>query len=187
MEVKVSTVFIAGSITIKKLHFSVLDRLKNMMDGEFKIIVGDADGADKSIQEFLFQHNYPHVIVYHSGNDVRNNLGNWQTKATITKHRVGTRAFFTAKDEDMAKDADMGVMLWDSKSTGTLKNIIELISRHKKSTVFINKEQYFQRVYNVEELEYLIQKMPETALKKADLKIKIFDKIKLLKQNKLFI
>lgn len=52
-------------------------------------------------------------------------------------------------------------MLWDKKSTGTLKNIIELIKQHKKVTVFLQQEKKFQRVYNVDEFLLITQKMSE--------------------------
>ncbi|MQW28393.1 hypothetical protein [Sinorhizobium meliloti] len=40
----------------------------------------------------------------------------------------------------MAENAEIGFMLWDSKSTGTLSNIIELTRRGKKTVVFVNKK-----------------------------------------------
>lgn len=178
-----SKIFIAGSITIKCIDPIVIERINNILQNQYDIIVGDADGVDKSIQEYLHQENYPKVIVYHSGAKPRNNIGCWPTKAVSTHHKVGTREFFTAKDIEMAKDAEIGVMLWDTKSTGTLKNVIELVSQHKKSTVFINKDKRFQRVYNIDELELLTQAMSEAAFKKANMKIKIFDRINQLKQQ----
>jgi len=44
----------------------------------------------------------------------------------------------------MAKDADVGLMIWDGKSTGTLSNIIELLTRKCNSKVFIHEEKVFQ-------------------------------------------
>ena len=46
----------------------------------------------------------------------------------------------------MAEAADYGLMIWDAKSTGTLSNVIELLSRKKKSLVFVNKEKEFKVV-----------------------------------------
>lgn len=176
-----SKIFIAGSITIKRIDEAVTSRIDKMMCDHHDIIVGDADGVDSAIQKYLYDNHYANVIVYHSGKAPRNNIGCWETKAVHSKHKEGSREFYTAKDVEMAKDAEMGVMLWDTKSTGTLKNVIELVSQHKKSTIFINKLKKFQRVYNVNELELLTMVMAEADLKKADMKIKIFDRINQLK------
>ena len=73
-------------------------------------------------------------------------------------------------------------MLWDKKSTGTLKNIIELIKQHKKVTVFLQQEKKFQRVYNVDEFLLITQKMSELSLKNADKKINIYKSIASLKK-----
>lgn len=53
-----------------------------------------------------------------------------------TSHAAGTRAFFTAKDLKMAEEADYGLMVWDTKSTGTLSNVIELLKR-KNALLFL--------------------------------------------------
>ncbi|MDQ9948646.1 MULTISPECIES: hypothetical protein [Acinetobacter] len=176
-------IFIAGSISIKNLDESVTKRIDKMMHQGYEIILGDADGIDKAVQNYLSIQEYRNVIVYHSGMKVRNNLGNWPTKSIATKYRSGTRDFFTAKDIALANDADIGVMLWDKKSTGTLKNIIELIKQHKKVTVFLQQEKKFQRVYNVDEFLLITQKMSDLSLKNADKKINISKSIELLRQT----
>ena len=164
-------IFIAGSISIKKLDESVTKRIDKMISQGYEIILGDA------VQNYLNIQGYNKVTIYHSGTTVRNNLGNWSTKSVATKYRFGTRDFFTAKDLALANDADIGVMLWDKKSTGTLKNIIELIKQHKKVTVFLQQEKKFQRVYNVDEFLLITQKMSELSLKNADKKINIYKSI----------
>ena len=76
-------------------------------------------------------------------------------------------------------------MLWDKKSTGTLKNIIELIKQKKKVTVFLQQEKKFQRVYNIDEFLLITQKMSELSLKNADKKINIFQSIELIKNREI--
>ena len=44
-------VFISGSMKIKNLDNNVLKRLNNIIDSNYQIIVGDANGVDSSIQE----------------------------------------------------------------------------------------------------------------------------------------
>ena len=178
-------IFIAGSISIKKLDESVTKRIDKMISQGYEIILGDADGIDKAVQNYLNIQGYNKVTIYHSGTIVRNNLGNWPTKSVATKYRFGTRDFFTAKDLALANDADIGVMLWDKKSTGTLKNIIELIKQKKKVTVFLQQEKKFQRVYNIDEFLLITQKMSELSLKNADKKINIFQSIELIKNREI--
>ncbi|MCJ0929334.1 hypothetical protein [Acinetobacter lwoffii] len=185
MEIAVTKIFIAGSISIQMLDESVTKRINKMIDQGYEIILGDADGIDKAVQEYLNSKNYDKVTVYHSGKKPRNNLGNWHTNSVITEYKFGTRAFFTAKDLVLANDADIGVMLWDKQSTGTLKNIIELINQRKKVTVFLQQERKFQRVYNTDELLLITQKMSESSLKNANKKIKIFERIESLKREQL--
>ncbi|MEG0118157.1 MAG: hypothetical protein RR748_08655 [Pseudomonas sp.] len=83
----------------------------------------------------------------------------------------------------MAEAADYGLMIWDAKSTGTLSNVIELLSRKKKSLVFVNKEKEFKVVADVNQLEELITFMSDHAKQKANEKIKLFDRISSLKHD----
>jgi hypothetical protein len=70
-----------------------------------------------------------------------------------------------------------------------LSNVIELLSRKKKTLVFVNKEKSFKVVASVSQLEDLVSVMSDHAKQKADAKIKLFDRISLLKhdQAELFI
>jgi hypothetical protein len=183
-----TTVFISGSMNIKHLDTKVKERIDNIVASEFDIVVGDADGTDTSIQQYLFNLGCSKTIIYCSGSRPRNNVGNWPIRIVETKHSEGSRAFFTAKDLIMAQVADFGLMIWDTKSTGTLSNVIELLTRKKKSVVFVNKEKTFKTVGTVEQLEALVGYMSDHAKRKADEKIKLFDRINSLKyeQSELF-
>jgi hypothetical protein len=178
-----TTVFIAGSMNIKHLDPKVKERIDNIVASEFEVIVGDADGVDTSIQQYLFGLRHSKTTVYCSGQSPRNNVGNWTVRTVETKNPEGSRAFYTAKDLVMAKDADVGLMIWDTKSAGTLSNVIELLTRKKKSVVFVNKEKSFKTVGTVKELEVLVSSMSDHAKRKADEKIRLFDKIESLKHE----
>lgn len=176
-------IFIAGSISIKHLDPKVKERIDNIVNSEYTVVVGDADGADSSIQDYL-RAKRASAVVYCSGDKPRNNLGNWPVHCVEVKHlSPGSRAFFTAKDLEMAKTADFGLMIWDAKSTGTLSNVIELLRRKKKSVVFVNKVKQFQTVGDVSQLEELLAFMSQLALKKADDKIRLHEKINELKHG----
>lgn len=183
-----TTVFISGSMKIKHLDRRIKERIDNIIASNFKVVVGDADGVDASIQSYLFEHRARNAIVYCSGPRPRNNVGNWPVQSLNSTLAPGSRAFFTAKDVEMAKVADFGLMIWDAKSTGTLNNIIELLYQKKKSVVFVNKEKSFRNISDVHQLEALVLCMSDHARQKADEKIRLREKVEALKheQSELF-
>lgn len=166
-------VFISGSMKIKKLDSNVLSRINNIIDSNYQILIGDANGVDSSIQEYLSEKKSKSVVVYCSGNKPRNNIGHWSIQSIYTEASPGTRAYFTAKDVKMAEDCDYGFMVWDTRSTGTLSNALELLKRKKYALVYINKAKEFLKIKNVNDLETLISYMSETAFNKANEKLKI--------------
>jgi hypothetical protein len=173
----VNIIFISGSMRIKNLNSQVIERINNIINLQHEVIVGDAEGVDSSIQAYLRTKNFKNVTVYCTGKQPRNNIGMWPVKKIETDKKPGTRVFFTAKDITMAEDCDYGLMIWDSKSTGTLSNAIELLNRKKSSVVYINKVKKFINIKDVEDLEKLISFMSESAFLKADAKLKINKKI----------
>lgn len=181
-------VFISGSMKIKNLDTNVLSRINNIVDSNYQVIVGDADGVDSSIQKYLESKQTKAVIVYCSGEKPRNNIGQWLTEKIQTSVTPGTRAFFTAKDIRMAEDCDYGLMVWDTESTGTLSNALELLKRKKISLVYINKAKEFLKVKEVSDLEKLVSYMSDSAFSKADKKLNLRDKIESFKneQSSLF-
>ena len=179
------TIFISGSMRIKNIDKAVICRINNIINSKFEIIIGDADGVDSSVQRYLKSINYNDVTVYCTGQKPRNNLGPWNINLVITDKEPGTREFFTAKDISMSKDCDFGLMIWDAKSTGTLSNVLELLSAQKNSLVFVNKLKKFFEISNVETFEKLLSVMSESALEKADQKIKLKNKLKQLKNKQL--
>jgi hypothetical protein len=170
-------IFAAGSLNIRHLHPLFLERLRNVVASNMEVLIGDADGADKAIQEFLQEMGAALVTVYCSGPQARNNIGGWPIRVVSSEAEPGTRAFFTAKDLEMAKVADYGLMVWDGKSTGTLSNAIELLKRGKKSVVFVNRDRTFVTVSDVDTLRELVGLMSEGARNKAESKIRLSSKI----------
>jgi predicted Rossmann fold nucleotide-binding protein DprA/Smf involved in DNA uptake len=67
LEIAVEKIFIAGSISIKKLDESVTKRIDKMISQGYEIILGDADGIDKAVQNYLNIQGYNKVTIYHSG------------------------------------------------------------------------------------------------------------------------
>lgn len=180
-----TTVFIAGSIAIKKLHALFKERLANIVKSDFDIVLGDADGADSSIQQALLDLGAEKVTVYCAGLRPRNNIGNWPVQNITSDAEPGTREFFTAKDLKMAGVADFGLMVWDTKSTGTLSNVLELLRLERKSVVFINKDKVFINICEAKDLDKLIDTMSDTARFKAEDKIKLSKKVVALRSPQL--
>jgi hypothetical protein len=172
-----TTVFIAGSIKIKKLDPRFVERISNILEDKLEVVVGDANGADTSIQMALVDRFATKVTVYCSGNEPRNNVGFWRVKAVHSSAAPGTRAYFTAKDKEMAKDADYGLMLWDAASAGTLSNVIELIKGGKKCVVFVNKNKSFLNIKQPDDLHQLVSVMSEGARAEAEKKMGLRQKI----------
>ncbi len=172
-----TTVFIAGSIKIKKLHPRFVKRISNIISDDFKIIVGDANGADTSVQKELYQQHAQNVTVYCTSRKPRNNIGNWSIRQVQSSAEPGTRAFYTAKDVQMAKDTDYGLMLWDAASTGTLSNVFELLRERKKCAVFVNKDQKFINVKTPSDVLELVEVMSDGAKIQAEKKIGLRSKI----------
>ncbi len=178
-------ILISGSMNIKNINSKVVQRINNMIKSNFNIIVGDASGADSSIQNILKEKKYGNVTVYCSGSHPRNNIGGWNVKSISSDYKENTRSFFTAKDLVMAKDCDYGLMIWDAKSTGTLSNVYELLVQDKTSVVFVNKLKEFFKISNIADFEKLISIMSDGAYLKANKKINLSDKIKKLKNKQL--
>lgn len=178
-----TTVFIAGSMSIKHLHALVLERLANIVSASMSVVVGDADGADTSIQTYLADAGHVKTTVFCTG-EPRNNVGDWPVSTVQSQHPKGTRAFFTAKDVAMAETADIGLMIWDAKSTGTLSNVLELLARQKKSVVFVNKLKQFVNVTTLDQFESeLLPFMSEGALAKAEEKLGLRNRLMKLRHS----
>lgn len=178
-----STVFIAGSLSIKQLDPLFLERIKAVVKSGFTIILGDAEGADTSIQKALLEFGAKNVTIYCSGTNPRNNIGGWTVECVHSTQAPGSRAFFVAKDIRMAEVANYGLMIWDAKSTGTLSNVIELLNNERGSRVFVNKNRKFITVSNAKGLKQLTDYMSEGARAKAEDKISLSAKIAAIKHK----
>ena len=136
-------VFIGGSRRASRLNTQVRKRLDNIMERGFPIIIGDANGADKAVQQYLHSKHYQNVEVFCSEGICRNNIGDWRTRNIPTGTRNRDAQFYSAKDRVMAQEATIGLMIWDGKSVGTLLNLFRLLSLKKKSVIYTVPEKQF--------------------------------------------
>jgi hypothetical protein len=110
------SVFIAGSRAVSRLNSEVTDRLDNIMEQEFRVFIGDANGADKAVQRYLASRDYPKVVV-HCMEVCRNNIGGWPTRPhSAESGSRRDRHYYAIKDLAMAQEASCGFMLWDGES-----------------------------------------------------------------------
>lgn len=131
-----TTIFIGGSRHISRLPSEVKKRLDNVITSGYRVIVGDANGADKAVQKHLLDSSYEKVTVFCSGDTPRNNLGNWHTSRVDPPTSAKGFQFYAAKDRQMAHEADFGLMIWDGKSPGTVLNVLRLVQVGKISVIF---------------------------------------------------
>ncbi|MDX9714112.1 MAG: hypothetical protein RBT37_01645 [Dissulfurispiraceae bacterium] len=129
-------VFIGGSRRISRLSSEVRQRIDRIIEQGFSVLVGDANGVDKAVQKYLQSRGYETVEVFCSDGECRNNLGRWPVRAVATGQARRDFNYYAAKDEQMAQEASVGLMIWDGKSAGTLANAARLLRQHKNVLVY---------------------------------------------------
>jgi hypothetical protein len=151
-----TTVFVSGSRRLGRLTQTVERRIQNMVDQGFKILVGDANGADKAMQKYLARTGYQNVTVFCSGDTCRNNVGHWQQREIRVDSNLKGRDFYAQKDRAMASEADFGFVLWDGRSSGSVANMMELLNRRKPVVVHFSPEMRFLNLKSIDDLRELL-------------------------------
>jgi hypothetical protein len=154
------TVFIAGSRHLSKLSKDVKRRIDSIVDKQLTVIIGDANGVDKTVQKYLTAKRYNNVIVFCMENCCRNNIGGWPTRAIAAS--VPNRkdfAYFSTKDRAMAAEADYGLMLWDGESRGTLTSIVDLVRKEKLVVVYISTDKNFYTLRQPADLTTMLSRV----------------------------
>jgi hypothetical protein len=141
-------VFIGGSRHVSRLRGEVQQRLDRIVEKKLPVLIGDANGADKAVQQYLHSKRYPNVEVFCAGSLCRNNVGNWKLRRVPPETREGSFDFYAAKDRLMSHEAAIGLMIWDGKSLGTLLNVLRLLRQHKKVVVYHVAEHQFWELKN---------------------------------------
>ena len=150
-----TTVFIGGSRAVSRLNPTIRDRLDDLMRKGCRIVIGDANGADKAVQQYLAAQGYRNVTIY-CMEKPRNNIGNWKVRSIQGHSSRRGFAYYATKDIAMANEADCGVMLWDGRSKGTLHNILNLVRAGKKVLVYFSPERKFYKISGADDLETLL-------------------------------
>lgn len=165
-----TTIFIGGSRAVSKLNSPLREKLDDFVARRCKILIGDANGADKAVQQHLRDRAYGNVLVY-CMDHCRNNLGDWPVKHVTAPGTQRNFAYYAAKDAAMAHDSNCGVMLWDGKSKGTLNNIQNLIGMGKKTLVYLAPEKAFHKLASKLDLDELLLRCNGSNVQRAQQQI----------------
>ncbi len=148
-------IFIGGSRAVSRLNAGIRDRLDDVMTKGCTVLVGDANGGDKAVQEYFADRQYANVIVF-CMERCRNNVGNWPTRNIEPPPGSTGFSYYAAKDLVMSQEAGCGLMLWDGKSKGTLQNLLKLIGAQKPTLVYFAPTRDFHRLTTEADLQALL-------------------------------
>lgn len=156
-------IFIGGSRAVSRLNNAICARLDDFIARDCMILIGDANGADKAVQQHFADRSYPRVVVFCTER-CRNNLGHWPTRSIDPPAGSTGFAYYSAKDLVMSQEAGCGLMLWDGKSKGTLQNILRLIAADKRTLVYFAPSLEFHTLGNEADLQALLARCRKSDL-----------------------
>lgn len=154
-----NSVFVSGSIAIKKLPFQVQESIQTMIDKQMTILVGDAPGVDTLVQDLCNKQEYVNVIVYTITSSPRYKANkDFQDKSIFVDQEIKKeRERQTYKDKAMSEDSTFSLVIWDGSSKGSYANILRALESHKKVKVYyqdINDYLPFEKITPIE-LEFI--------------------------------
>jgi hypothetical protein len=148
-------IFIGGSRAVSKLSPVICARLDDFVRRGDGVLIGDANGADKAVQQYLAGRHYPNVEMF-CMEECRNNIGSWPIRKIVPPNDRKDFSYYAAKDMAMAQEAGCGMMLWDGKSKGTLQNILNLMAAEKRTLVYFTPSKDFHVLSTNGDLQALI-------------------------------
>ena len=169
------TVVLGGSRNLNHVPAEVQLRLDAWIEADVNFVVGDASGVDTVFQRWLMEHGYTRVRVFSSAPEVRNNLGPWPVEHVDSGLKSRGSAMHAAKDREMTRIADEGLMLWDGESTGTLANVLDLAAQEKDAYLYLAPQAELFRFESGLGLLEWAREYPE-ALAQAQTRLKQFAK-----------
>jgi len=131
-----SMIFIGGSRDIVALPDAAIERVGAIVAAEHGVLIGDAPGTDAEVQALLGGYDYEHVGVFYASQAPRNNLGDWAVYHVPPPAGAQGFAIHAAKDREMARRADYGLMIWDGTSAGTALNVLRLAIANKPCVIY---------------------------------------------------
>jgi hypothetical protein len=166
-------VFIAGSRSLSRLSKDVKGRIDKIVDKGLSVIVGDANGIDKAVQRHLDSRGYRNVTVFCMEGGCRNNVGEWPLqKITAADSSRRDFAYYSTKDRAMVDEADYGLMLWDARSRGTLRSIVDLVRKSKPVIVYIGPSKSFCTLRQPDDIADMLSRVDPAGLQGIDAELR---------------
>lgn len=148
------SVFISGSISIKNLPVCVKSSIDTICNLGIKILVGDANGIDKMVQDYCKKIDYNSVIVYSIYQSPRYNASDFEHKFIHTQNNLKKeRERQKEKDKAMTLDGDYSLVVWDGISKGSYANINRAIKYNKKAKVYLKENNSYLPESKVKKME----------------------------------
>lgn len=164
-----ATVFIAGSRRLLRLSRDVKRRIDNIVEKGLTVIVGDANGVDKAVQQYLSSRHYDNVTVFCMEGACRNNVGNWATRTIVAADPLRRDfTYYSTKDRVMVEEADYGLMLWDGRSRGTLRSILDLVRHGKPVVVYLAPNKAFYLLRRSDQFAEMLSRVDPAALHRVN-------------------
>ena len=160
-------IFIGGSRAVSRLNGEIRNRLDDFIRRGDSILLGDANGADRAVQQHFADRHYPNVEVFCMEGRPRNNVGAWPVRNVAAPNSRKDLSYYAAKDAVMAQEAGCGVMFWDGKSKGTLQNVLNLMAAGKKTLVYLAPAKEFHVLTNDQELQALLARCDRRSIEAA--------------------
>ena len=150
---KTKTVFVSGSSKTQdpnseyyrgELPKDIRLALREHIRNGNKIIVGDAPGIDRQVQDYLKKQKYDNVEIYGPGKEVRYSANpKWKVNLVDDPdHEPGSKEWLAKKDIAMTEAADEGLaIILDDGAKATRNNVRRLLESQKAAKVYsLNKD-----------------------------------------------
>lgn len=172
------TLFISGSSKtqnkespyyLKKLPKEIRSEINSAMKDNKKIIVGDAPGIDRQVQDYLKKKHYKNVEVYGPSSIRYSANKKWKTNPVNSdEFNKGSDEWLRKKDILMTKVSTEGlaVILENGGSSATRDNVYRLIEQNKNVTIYELKsnkkiQKLTEKWFEFEDLDYKLGKIVE--------------------------
>jgi hypothetical protein len=156
-------------------------------------LIGDSTGVDYAFQTILNNARFERVKIFTSADAVRTNLGDWPVVRIDSGLKGNSKSKHAFKDRHMCQLADIGLMVWDGASAGTISNVIDLVNQGKKTLVWSAPEKSLYEFASSSALNDWLNKNPSASnearrrlrsydlriqkLRKFDIAPSLFDKL----------
>jgi hypothetical protein len=164
-------IFLGGSRDIFELPAPASERIGSIVAQEHGVLIGDAPGADAEAQSLLAGYAFEHVGVFHAGKEPRNNLGDWAAYHISPPAGAQGFAIHAAKDREMARRADYGLMIWNGASPGTCLNVLRLALIARPCVVYDTTRGMVATVHNPSDWRAMLQNAGPEVRRQVDARL----------------